>query len=255
MKVCVISISKLRFLFFVLFLILCSTNIFAFQFSPLEQEFEAFGVNAQKTYTIINDSDEDIAIKLSIVTRDQSETEEEIRGESSNEFVITPSRVIVRAQSSYVVHVRYRGLSTVAIEKPYRLIVEQISYNDGKKTSNNSMFTFLYVYVTSLYVKPSKIMESVVVSKITATLDEYGNKEMQIWVQNNGNVHQILSNVKLTITDFKGNFVSLEGSGILGDLEALNLLARKAVKITIPWPSELEFSLDKEYSGSLSFSN
>jgi len=249
------SLSAKRILLVSIYLILCCAFAFAFQFSPMEQDFETSGVNAQKSYTIVNDSDEDIAIRISIVPRDQNENGEELRGESSSEFIITPSQVIVRARSAYVVRVRYRGPSTVAVEKPYRLIAEQVSYNPGKSDSNTSMFNFLYVYVTSLYVKPSKIIESVSVKQIAASYDEYGNKIMSVTLENTGNVHQILINASLKVTDFNGNSIVLETLGLLGAIDSMNLLARKTVTKTIPWHDSLEFSPTGTYKGTLTYTN
>ena len=71
----------------------------AFQFSPLEQTFEPSGEKATQTYTIVNDSDDQIAISLSVLSRDQDAEGNEVRADASKEFLISPSKVIVNPKS------------------------------------------------------------------------------------------------------------------------------------------------------------
>ena len=226
---------------------------FAFQFSPMEQTFESSGANAQKTYTIVNDSDEDIAVKLSVMTRSQDEYGNEVREKSSNEFQLSASQVIVKANSSYVIRVKYRGSSTVATEKAYRLIAEQVAYSKGKEEESTTMFNFLYVYVTSLYVSPSKTVENVELDYIAAREDEDGNRYLDVTIRNKGNVHKILNGLVLEVTDPSGNTIKLETSDELLGIYGTNILAKKTITKSIAWPEGLEFSTTGEYTGSLSF--
>ena len=57
---------------------------FAFQFSPLNTEFAVSGTNASKIYTVVNDTDEPIAVAVSAlkgcVDSDGEEYNEEIPG-------------------------------------------------------------------------------------------------------------------------------------------------------------------------------
>ena len=62
--------------------------VFAFQFSPLEQEFEPTGANSTKTYTIVNDSADSIAVAISALTRDLT-----VSGEEQNESAAAYLRV------------------------------------------------------------------------------------------------------------------------------------------------------------------
>ena len=91
----------------VVFLLVSFGMAFAFQFSPLEQEFEPTGANSQKTYTVVNDSEDQIAIEFSVLQRNQDASGEEVRSASSAEFVISPAKVIVAPSSTYVVRVKY----------------------------------------------------------------------------------------------------------------------------------------------------
>ena len=220
-------------LLFVVFLLVSVGFAYAFQFSPLEQEFEPTGANSQKTYTVINDSEDQIAIEFSVLQRNQDASGEEVRSASSAEFVISPAKVIVAPSSTYVVRVKYIGPSTVTVEKAYRLVAKQMAYSLGKSQTTQSMFNFLYIYYSSLYVTPS---------------------EKVVTIRNRGNVHQILLDSKLTLKDSSGKAVTVSGSEAIPGIDSLNILARKSVTKTIPWPEGLAFTAGASYTGSIEYS-
>ena len=244
---------KKSLLFLVLLLVtICIAS--AFQFSPLEQTFEPSGEKATQTYTIVNDSDDQIAISLSVLSRDQDSEGNEVRADASKEFLISPSKVIVNPQSTYVVRVQYRGPSTVTVEKSYRLMAEQIPYSQGKSQTTQSMFNFLYVYATSLYVTPSETKVQIDISAVKARIDADGNQVMDVTIRNRGNIHQILLDAELTIKGADGS-VTLTESEQLPGIDSINVLARKTITKTIPWPEGLTFVEGGSYSGSLKYSD
>ena len=241
----------------ILFLMLLTVTICiasAFQFSPLEQTFSPSGEKATQTYTIVNDSDETIAIRLSVFARSQDAEGNEVRTDASSKFIISPANVIVYPQSTQIVRVQYRGSSSiVTVEESYRLIAEQIPYSQGKSQSTQSMFNFLYVYATSLYVSPSETKISVDIPRIKARVDENGNQVMDVTIRNQGNVHQILLDAELTVSGTSGS-VTLFGSEQLPGIDSINVLARKAITKTIPWPEGLAFVEGGSYKGTLKYS-
>jgi len=246
------NMKKLLFVFSLLVLAIC--YVAAFQFSPLEQTFEPTGINTQKTYTIVNDSDDRIAIRLTVVERDQDSEGNEVRADASQQFIISPSSIIVNPQSTYVVRVQYRGGSVVTIEKSFRLIAEQIPYSEGKSQTTQSMFNFLYVYATSLYVVPSESVVKVEIGAVKASLDADGNQVMEVTIRNRGNIHQILLDAELTVKDSNGNAVVLTEAEQLTGIDSINILARKSITKTIPWPEGLPFVQGGSYTGSLTYS-
>ena len=161
----------------------------------------------------------------------------------------------VKPQSTVLVRVKYMGPSTVTVEKAYRLIAEQVPYSQGKSDSSQSMFNFLYVYATSLYVTPSDEVKKVEISSVAAKTDSEGNKVMEVTIRNRGNVHQILIDSALTVKEPKGDSVVLSGSEQLSGMDSMNILARKTITKTIPWPEGLEFVEGGKYTGTLEYSD
>lgn len=228
-------LNKSKFLILMVSILLVTSNLFAFQFSPLTQVFTVKGADATKTYTITNDSDEPIAVEVTSLRRDQDANGQEVNTDASAYFSIQPARSIIQPQSSLIVRVQYRGPQTVTSELPFRIKAEQIQYSQGRTTTNQSMFNFLYVYISSAYVEPSKVTERVVVSSISEAADG----TMAIKLTNAGTVHQVLNELTVNIMDGDGNVVTLSGAEALPELTGLNLLSRKAVTKNVPWPEGL----------------
>ena len=246
--------KKNLILVFILAFSMCAA--FAYQFSPLDQVFEPTGVNSQKVYTIVNDSEDQIAIELTVYQRDQDEFGNEIRTNASNEFRITPAaKIIVQPQSTKVITVKYLGPSTVTVEKSYRLVASQIAYSQGKSQTTQSMFNFLYVYATSLYVTPSQTVENVSIASVKATLNAEGKQVMELKVRNSGNVHQHLRELVLNVSDSNGNTLRIDDPAALAGVDSMVILARKTLTKTIPWPEGIPFVEGGRYSATIEYSN
>ncbi|MDD4010677.1 MAG: molecular chaperone [Sphaerochaetaceae bacterium] len=222
-------------------LCLAASSLVAFQFSPLEQTFSTSGAESTKSYTIVNDSNDSIAIVITALTRDQDGDGNELNESASSYFSIVPAKVIVKPQSTQIVRVQYKGPKTVTTELSFRIRAEQTTYSQGRQQTEGSMFNFLYIYTTSAYVSPSAIVERVGIRSITPALDEEGNKIMKIAVANAGNIHQILTGAEITITDSANNRVILSGTEQIGRISGLNLLAKKTVTVSVPWPEGLPY--------------
>ena len=245
---------KKRLSLMILLITFVSIEMFAFQFSPLEQ-----------TYTIVNDSNDSIAVEISALTRSQDSLGREVNSPATQYFSIVPNKTIVKPQSSQIIRVQYRGPQTTTSELSFRIKAEQVPYSKGKNTDDNSMFNFLYVYTTSAYVEPSSIVENISVrqvapsSKIVESTDDEGNvikekvETMAVTLSNLGTVHQLLTNASLIVQDSKGNTVRLQGDSQLSGLTGTNILARKTVTLHIPWPSDLSRETGVKYKSKFDY--
>lgn len=244
-----------RTIVFLLFSCLLLSSVFAYQFSPLEQSFQPTGAESTKTYTIVNDSNDSIAISLSALIRDQDAQGNEINKPADAYFSIVPNKLVVPPQSSWVVRVQYRGPRTVTNELSFRLKAEQIPYSQGKNSSDKGMFNFLYIYTTSLYVLPSRVVENVGVRAITPSSLEDGSPALAVSLANLGTVHQLLISAVLEVKDSKGNAVVLQGAEALEGIDGMNILAKKSVTKKIPWPEGLSRDSGVTYQATIKYSN
>src|SRR5690554_3499243 len=76
------------------------SSLAAYQFSPLEQSFQPSGAESTKTYTIVNDSNDSIAISISALIRDQDAQGNEVNSPADAYFSIVPNKLVVPPQSS-----------------------------------------------------------------------------------------------------------------------------------------------------------
>ncbi len=231
-----------------LLLLILSVSLFAYQLTPLNVTFDSSGSGAAKVYTITNDSDSPIAIKMSAVKRSIDTNGEEYNEDAASYFSIQPSKMIIKPQSTQIVRVQYRGPRTVTKELSFRIISEQIPYSKGAQVeTEGQMISFLFVYSTSAYVKPSRIVE-----RISATAAD-NNGKLEITISNSGSVHQILTNLKLTVTGSNGQSYTLTADE-LGSASGLNLLSDSTYIITIDMPEALKESSSFSVSYSYDYS-
>lgn len=225
----------MRRLFALLFLLtFMSLALFAYQFSPLNVTFEPSGGGSAKVYTIVNDSDSAIAIEVSAVKRSITIDGEEYNEDASQYFTIQPSKMIINPQSTQLVRVQYRGPRTVTEELSFRIISEQIPYSTGAKSEGEGqMISFLFVYSTSAYVQPGKIVEKV---ETTASINEDGN--LEIVFTNKGSVHQLLNDLSVTIKGNNGSSYTLTDED-MGAIKGSNLLCGASLRIVMDVPSAL----------------
>ena len=225
----------MRRLFALLFLLtFMSLALFAYQFSPLNVTFEPSGGGSAKVYTIVNDSDSAIAIEVSAVKRSITIDGEEYNEDASQYFTIQPSKMIINPQSTQLVRVQYRGPRTVTEELSFRIISEQIPYSTGAKSEGEGrMISFLFVYSTSAYVQPGKIVEKV---ETTASINEDG--KLEIVFTNKGSVHQLLNDLSVTIKGNNGSNYTLTDED-MGAIKGSNLLCGASLRIVMDVPSAL----------------
>ena len=225
----------MRRLFALLFLLtFMSLALFAYQFSPLNVTFEPSGGGSAKVYTIVNDSDSAIAIEVSAVKRSITIDGEEYNEDASQYFTIQPSKMIINPQSTQLVRVQYRGPRTVTEELSFRIISEQIPYSTGAKSEGEGqMISFLFVYSTSAYVQPGKIVEKV---ETTASINE--DEKLEIVFTNKGSVHQLLNDLSVTIKGNNGSSYTLTDED-MGAIKGSNLLCGASLRIVMDVPSAL----------------
>ncbi len=238
--------KKIIFIFILLFLF--TLPVFSFQFEPMIQDFSASGINSRRSFQIINNSDELIAIKISMVHRDMDIYGEETLKDASELFFVFPTQVIVRPHSRQTIRVQWLGNEVVATEQPFRILVEQLPINIKKEKSGVNI---LINYHGSIYVVPEEIKYEINVASLTKVIDDNGDPLFQIELENSGNTHIILKNPIIRLSNYYSlisEIVILHAEN-LPELENRNVLAGKSRVFLIPWPEGLN---DGELNATIS---
>ena len=227
-------------------IMLTLSSVFAYQLTPLNVTYDPTGAGAAKVYTVTNDSDSPVAIKMSAVKRSINTSGEEYNEDATSYFSIQPAKMIIKPQSTQLVRVQYRGPKTVSRELSFRIVSEQIPYSKGAQAqTEGQMISFLFVYSTSAYVKPSKIVE-----RVQTAAEVTGDGKIQITLTNSGSVHQILNDLSITLTASNGASYTLT-SEELGSAVGLNLLSESIYIFQIEMPEALNGA--KSFSASASY--
>ena len=191
-----------RILAALLLLLICTFSLMAYQLSPLNVTYDPTGAGSAKVYTIVNDSDAPIAIEVRAEQRIVDIDGNEANQDGSAYFSIQPNRMIIRPDSTQLVRVQYRGPQTVTRELSFRIISEQIPMPRGaQEEESGQMISFLFVYSTSAYVRPSRIVESV-----TSSVNTTSDNKLEIILENTGSVHQMLNDLSITLTGDEDNY-------------------------------------------------
>lgn len=227
--------------------IFLAPSAFAYQLSPLNVTYEPSGSNSQKVYTIVNDSDSPIALELKAVKRNIDLDGKEYLEDASQYFQIQPAKMIIKPQSTQLVRVQYRGPRAITKELSFRIISEQIPFSAGaSQQESGQMISFLFVYSTSAYVKPSRIVE-----KVDASVVENADGELEITFENTGSVHQMLNDLTVVLKGSSGNQYALSNEE-MGDILGANLLSSSKLRIVLPRPGVFgaseKLSVDFSYS-------
>ena len=243
-------IKKKILLFAVMGLIsICSLG--AYQLSPLNVTYDSRGADSAKVYTIVNDSDSPIAIEIVSQKRNVDLDGNEYTEEAPEYFSIQPAKMIIKPDSTQLVRVQYRGPAALPKELAFRIVSEQIPYSRGAQSQETGqMISFLFVYSTSAYVRPERVIESV---EATAALNEEGRIEIRI--TNTGTVHQMLTDLSVTLRGDNGVVYELSDDD-MGVIKGQNLLTDSTLRIVLDVPPELagstEFTPEISYNYSYS---
>ena len=226
-------IKKKILLFAVMGLIsICSLG--AYQLSPLNVTYDSRGADSAKVYTIVNDSDSPIAIEIVSQKRNVDLDGNEYTEEAPEYFSIQPAKMIIKPDSTQLVRVQYRGPAALPKELAFRIVSEQIPYSRGAQSQETGqMISFLFVYSTSAYVKPSRVVESI--SPSVARTDD---GKLEVVIENTGSVHQMLNSIAVTLTGDDGSVYALTEEE-LQPLSGQNLLTDSKLRTIIDVPASL----------------
>ena len=238
--------NKIKKICIFLLMMVVTMSAFAYQLSPLSVTYDPRGAGSAKVYTITNDSGSPIAIQVTPLKRMVDKNGEEYTDNANAYFSIQPQKMIIKPGATQLVRVQYRGPQTVTKEMSFRIQAEQIPYSLGASQEDaGQMISFLFVYSTSAYVKPTKIVENV-----RATAVPRGS-DIVVTIENAGSVHQLLSQLKVDIKGNDGSSYSVPDE-LLAHIEGANLLTNSRFEVVVPRPDELKaassFAVDVKYN-------
>ncbi len=214
----------------------------AFSLTPLSVSLDSKGSGATRSLQVHNDSDQTIAVELSMATREMNEdgTEKQNRGpEIEKNFLLFPPQLTLKANERKTVRLSWIGTADPSAELAYRVIAEQLPVQTEKqKAKNGAVINILLKYVGAVYVTPEKAAPQIVLGEAKAVTTEKKESKLSLLFENKGTAHQVLTGLHLKITPPGGETITLTPKELQG-VDGQNVLAGKTRRFMIPWPSSV----------------
>lgn len=224
-----------------LLLLLGLPFLFAFNFSPMSQSIESEGKKAAQ-FLIENDGASNVAVELTVKTREMNEKGEEILTDT-NDLAVFPPQVIIPPGEKRTIRVNYTLKDIPQIEKNYRVIAEQLPLKVDSKTKDQAGIKMLMKYVAALYVTPTDAKPEI---KLISHSGD--GKELKLTVENSGKRHQLLTNpvVKFIHDGKKGELKTSDLTGLAGENVLAGLKRTFLIKTpkTIPKDAKVELKIN-----------
>jgi fimbrial chaperone protein len=195
-------------------------------------------------FNLENDSEQSIAIQVSIATREMDNKGLEKNNVVKNDFTFYPSQLIIPPNEKRSVKVTYLGKEKPTTELAYRLIAEQLPIDLEKNKKNKKTLKVLLRYVAALYVTTDDMKSDVIVKNLNID-----NKNIALTLQNKGNKHQILADLNLAFNKTKFTAVELKGASgenILANSERIFSFPKNGKFLNIQQTDKVNISFDKD---------
>lgn len=248
------KISVRHFLSFIFFIILSGISpALAFRLEPISRVFEPAGAGATQSYEVINDSEEQIAVELSMAERKISLEGQETTESADDDFLVYPSQIVLPPQGVQSVRVTWLGNPNPEKELAYRIIAEQLPINlkqpeESQAETISGAIKVMFRYIGSVYIRPKNAESKVVLNGITHEKGTDGNDRLVITFDNQGTRRAVLSELNLNLTS-QGSQLTLKPE----QLEGVNngvILAGNQRRFSMPWPQQLPIG---EVTGTFTF--
>lgn len=245
--------------------------LFSFKFNPMSQSLELAEGRKSSQFTVENDTDQKMAIELTVKERKMDLIGNE-KHPATSDLSIFPPQIIIPPKEKRTVRVSWNGPADLKVEKPYRVIAEQMNVKVDDKTKNQTGIDIKMIYMAAFYIAPKDIE-----AKLSASIDKseeakkmlidfeqmkhdaaFKNQKVKppftfkpgllVKVSNTGSKHKILMKPKLTFTKGSEKWVLEEkdlegfaGENVLAESERVfNIKTKKNI------PSDAEVSLKVE---------
>jgi len=215
----------------------------SFQLLPISRTFTPTGSGATQSYQVVNDTQEKLAVEVSVVERQIDISGQEHHKQAEDEFLIYPPQILLNPGETQTIRVTWLGDSNPTKELAYRIIAEQLPINLEKPKNNQSQpvgaVKVLMRYLGSIYIRPANVKENVVIETVEPLQGMNGEKQLAITLYNQGTARAVLKNLQLKLGAVGQNStVTLKGEQLQAIKNGVILPGNKR-RFIIPHPPEI----------------
>lgn len=230
-------LSRFTALLAVLFVLLSPPAAHAFRLVPIKAELAPSGRGATKAFRVENESDEPIAVQISMLAREMEIDGTEMNRSADDDFLVYPAQILLQPGQVQTVRVKWVGDAEPEKELAYRILAEQLPVNLKKEQPTGAQINLVIRYLGSIYIVPKGAKPDVVFDSAETETTEDGERHLAITLHNRGGAHVVLRNLNLTLRT-GGKTVQL-GPDELPGMVGQNLLAEHKRTFLIPRPDDL----------------
>ena len=205
----------------------------AFKLSPIVMDFAPSGREANQSFRVENDSEQRVAIQISMLKRDMELDGKEINSDGDNDFIVHPTQILLEPKSTQTIRIKWIGERNSDKELAYRIVAEQLPVNLTKEKQTGAKIDILVRYLGSVYIVPKGAKSEVVLDSISEQQANETNQLIMV-LHNRGSTHTVLRDLRFKF-QAGGKTIELgpeELKGIAGE----NILAGKKRQFTLPRP-------------------
>ncbi|WP_455382919.1 fimbrial biogenesis chaperone [Salinispira pacifica] len=210
-----------------------AAGAWAFTLEPITRDFTASGPGATQTFRVSNTENHPIAVKISMVRREMDRNGKESYTDASDVFVVFPSQIVLKPETSQVIRVQWRGPASIDSERAFRIIAEELPVDFGGAHQQGGNINILFRYLGSVYVVPPQAAPKVALTDIRTINEPGGRHGFLVTLTNSGTSHTLLNDLRIGVTAGTGyslTFGPKELPGAAGE----NLLAGHSRVFYIP---------------------
>ncbi|MBB4798245.1 fimbrial chaperone protein [Brevundimonas bullata] len=222
----------------------------SYEISPLLAELQPTASRSEQTFRVLNKSDTPIAVEAIIRQRLVSDSGQNLDGEISEDFILVPPQMVVPAQGSQTLRLRWIGEPQLERELPFRMRVRQIPVTFDAPGEGGRV-TVAFSYVANIYVAPPGAASDIALTK-AEPLESEGKRHLAITLENRGTKRAVIDKAELQVTGADGATSLAAGSPATEALTTQTILAGASRVFLLPWPDALTFgpitaSLNAQY--------
>lgn len=214
----------------------------AFQFNPLAQTFAPTGSDATRSYEIVNDTDEPIAVDVSVGLSQIGLTGDENLTPAEDDFLVYPPQMILAPGELQTVRVTWLGNPTPEQELTYRLIAEQLPIHlvdpeapIPNQTSGEIKLTFRYI--ASMFIRPQGVASDVSLVAVEPIVIDSGETKLSVTLDNRGNGNARLTDWQLDLVS-QGQTVQITPASAK-EMSGRVIQPGQQRQFELAWPEEL----------------
>ena len=230
-------------LFLFLLTFLFTQNASAFKIKIIDSTLELDRGMNSTTATIVNDSENMIAIEASARVRRYNDDGSEDLELIADDLIIVPGQMIIPPNGEQVLNIRWTGPKTIDAEKAYRLLIEYVSIDESKlkgidPSGQKAGVVINYRIGKSFYVKPKNTQPNISLRGVQKFTQE-GAQGLRLSFENDGSEHQIAHVMNVAFTTASGEKITAVFTKTeMGN--SINFLAKSERIVIVPVPAELQ---------------